>query len=429
MKMNELFRWNELADQPHNVAPRKQRFRAHWKHARSYLELLRFNLPLLLPGLSLYRQIRRRMYRELFPLNQVTGVAVTPREAKKEEIFFYLKQLGVKNVLVRIPSWEKEKLSQYEEFVGQLHQRGYSILIALLQNRYDVLEPKGWQNFLKSVFEKFCSYTSYFEIGHAWNRTKWGLWTYREYLDLARPALDLAKRYKVELVGPAVIDFEFHLYPVVLKEIDFDIISSLLYVDRTGAPENAQWGWTLEKKLALLRAAIDLTPCLGRPCWITEFNWPLQGMEPYSPAPGRPCVSLEDQANFLVRYFVLAMASGLVQRIYWWQLAARGYGLVDPLVNPWEIRPSFVAFKTMQSFLEGTVFERREFHRRAWIFYFARGKQRLAVVWTKKGSLDWEFNWPIRQVFDRDGQALTYKGGAIKIEERPKYVIFEADSL
>ncbi len=152
-------------------------------------------------------------------------------------------------------------------------------------------------------------------------------------------------------------------------------------------------------------------------------------MGPYSPAPGRPCVNLEDQANFLVRYFILGLASGLVQRIYWWQLAAKGYGLVDPLVSPWEIRPSFIAFKTMQAFLEGSSFQGREFHPRAWIFYFIRKKQKLAVVWTKEGRIEYEFNLPVSQVFDRDGQALAFKGKAIKIEARPKYVFFEADSL
>lgn len=427
--MTDHFRWNDLADQPHNVASRKRRFRAHWKHARDYIDLFRLNLPLLIPGLYRYRKIHRQMYHQSLVLNQGPGVAVTPVESKEKEIFFLLEQLGVKNILVRVPSWEREKLSQYEDFVKQVNRKGYSVLIALLQNRYDVLEPRGWHQFLDSVFRRLSPYAHYFEIGHAWNRTKWGLWTYQEYLDLARPALDLAKKYEVKIVGPAVIDFEFHLYPVVLKEINFDIISSLLYVDRTGAPENAQWGWTLGKKLALLRAAIDLTPCRGRPCWITEFNWPLQGMGPYSPAPGRPCVNLEDQANFLVRYFILGLASGLVQRIYWWQLAAKGYGLVDPLVSPWEIRPSFIAFKTMQAFLEGSSFQGREFHPRAWIFYFIRKKQKLAVVWTKEGRIEYEFNLPVSQVFDRDGQALAFKGKAIKIEARPKYVFFEADSL
>jgi hypothetical protein len=369
------------------------------------------------------------MYRQPASLNRAVGVAVTPLESKDTEIFHHLEELGTRNVLVRFASWEREKINHYENFIDQLNRRGYSVLVALLQNRYDVLEPGRWQQFLRLAFERLSPYATYFELGHAWNRTKWGLWTFQEYLELARPAIALAGEYGVKLVGPAVIDFEFHLYPVVLKEIKFDVISSLLYVDRTGAPENAQWGWTLERKLALLRAIIDLTPCQKRPCWITEFNWPLKGMEPYSPAPGRPCVSLEEQANFLVRYFVLGLASGLVERIYWWQLVARGYGLIDPLAYPWEIRPSFRALQTLQRFLDGSTFLGREFHFRAWIFHFERGKQRLAVVWTKKGSLDYRFNRPVSQIFDRDGQALALKEEIIKIEARPKYVFFETDSL
>ncbi|MCX7974705.1 MAG: hypothetical protein N3B16_09440 [Candidatus Aminicenantes bacterium] len=426
--MKEIFHWNELADQPHNVASKKERFRAHWKHAGSYFDLLRLNLPLLLPGLRLYQKIKRQLYSQPVILEKATGVAVTPVEDKEKEIQVLLSELGVKNVLVRLPSWEKEKIDSYERFISRLVKSGYGVVVALLQNRYDVLEPQRWRDFLALAFEKLSPWVNHFEVGHAWNRTKWGLWTYREYLDLARPAFELAKKYCFKLIGPAVIDFEFHLYPAVLKELNFDIISSLLYVDRTGAPENAQWGWTFEKKIALLRAIIDLT-CRSKPCWITEFNWPLKGMEPYSPAPGEPCVSEEEQANFLVRYFILGLTSGAIERIYWWQLAARGYGLVDPLASPWKKRLSYKAFKTLQTFLEGSTFMRREFHPRAWIFYFVRQKEIFAIVWTKKDSFQYEFSWPIRKIIDRDGQTLPFNSSTIIIEERPKYVIFEIDSF
>lgn len=427
--MKDLFRWNELADQPHNVASKKERFRAHWKHAASYLDLVRFNLPLLWPTIRLYHKIKKNLYNQPLKIDKATGIAVTPIDSKEEEILNLLCELGVKNILVRLPSWEKEKINIYERFISRLFQNGYSVMVALLQNRYDVLEPEKWQDFLAQAFERLAPWVNFFEIGHAWNRTKWGLWTYREYLDLARPAFTLARKNNLKLIGPAVIDFEFHLYPIVLQELNFDIISSLLYVDRTGAPENAQWGWTFEKKIALLRAIIELTPCRQRPCWITEFNWPLKGMEPYSPAPGKPCVSEEEQANFLVRYFILGLTSGAIERIYWWQLAARGYGLVDPLVFPWKKRPSFRAFQTMQAFLEGSTFWRREFDSRAWIFYFVRHQELWAIVWTKKGSLRYEFQRPIREVLDRDGQTLPFEGRSILIEEKPKYVLLENGSL
>ena len=38
----------------------------------------------------------------------------------------------------------------------------------------------------------------------------------------------------------------------------------------------------------------------------------------------------ETQADYLVRYYLLTLGTGLVERVFWWQVVARGYGLVDP---------------------------------------------------------------------------------------------------
>lgn len=426
--MQELFRWNELADQPHNVASRRQRFLAHWRHAGSYFSLAATNLSLAWSVWRHYNGLKKSLYSEARLINGALGVAVSP-DARKEETLAALKELGVRNVLVRVPSWEKERLSYYEAFVRNLREEGWEVLVALLQNRYDLLSPTTWRQFLEASFSRLGSWTAYFEVGHAWNRTKWGVWSYQEYLSLARPALDLATLYGIKLVGPAVIDFEFHLYPVTLKAIPFDVVSSLLYVDRTGAPEKAQWGWTLEKKVRLLRAVIESTRCRQKPCWITEFNWPLRGMEPYSPAPGRPCVSEEEQANYLVRYFLISLTSGAVERVYWWQLAARGYGLADPFSSPWHRRPAFYALKTLVSFVEGSTFLRRELVDNAWITYFSRGGKKFAVVWTKQGDVEHAFPWRIKEVFDRDGSPIGFNPERIIIQPRPKYVFFEEPSF
>ena len=75
---------------------------------------------------------------------------------------------------------------------------------------------------------------------------------------------------------------------------------------------------------------------------------------------GKPMVSEEAQADYLVRYYVLGLASGLVDRIYWWQMAAPGYGLVDTREAPARKRPSFRAFRTMTGMLAGAEFVRRE---------------------------------------------------------------------
>ena len=106
-----------------------------------------------------------------------------------------------------------------------------------------------------------------------------------------------------------------HLYPAILPRIPFNVFSSLLYVDRMGAPENRQFGWDLQRKASLLKAVVDTCGMGKKPLRITEMNWPLKGTGKYSPVSGKPNVSEEDQADYLVRYYVLSLASGFIRRI------------------------------------------------------------------------------------------------------------------
>jgi hypothetical protein len=229
----------------------------------------------------------------------------------------------------------------------------------------------------------------------------------------------------VKLVGPAVIDFEFHLYPPTLNRIPFDKVSSLLYVDKQGAPENTQFGWSTARKIALLKAVVDKCSTKSRDCWITEFNWPLEGTGKYSPASGRPNVSEEEQANYLVRYFVICLASGLIQRIYWWQLVAPGYGLVDSRESVWRKRPSFMAFKTMVKFLEGSTFIQTLSDVEGEIYLFQSRQGRFAVCWSKEKSAEYAFPWRVSRVLDRDGEELPAHPEQVKIDGRPRYVFFD----
>ena len=291
----------------------------------------------------------------------------------------------------------------------------------------DVLDPGSWRGFLEEAFGRFAPLVSAFEVGHAWNRTKWGVWDHREYLRLAEPAFELAPRFGAKLAGPAVIDFEFHLYPVTLPRLPFDAVTSLLYVDRMGAPENGQCGWTAAKKLALLKAAVDTTARrdAGRGLWITEVNWPLAGTGAFSPASGKPNVSEDEQADFLVRYYVPFLASGLVERIYWWQLVAPGYGLVDDRESPWRRRPAFRAFAELRARLEGSVFEGHGAGGGATeasgveVFRF-RGKDgRFAVCWAPGGTrTELVLPAPAAAVLDREGREIPRPSGARSNDHR-----------
>jgi hypothetical protein len=418
------FEWNEFADQPHNVAPRRERFRYHLKHAGGYIDLLACNLSVALSVLRRYRQYMRTFHQKPVELGKPFAVSCAPAGEKNEEIVESLRAAGIQQTLVRLPSWEREKLSLYEAFIRLLRSAEIDVVAALLQRREDVLSPASWEGFLEDVFSGFSRLCSFFEIGHAWNRTKWGVWNHKEYIRLAQPAVPLAGKHGVGLVGPAVIDFEFHLYPSVLKAVAFDKVSSLLYVDRTGAPENAQFGWTTAKKVALWKAVVDCSLDEARDCWITEVNWPLQGTGIFSPAPGKPSVTEEEQANYLVRYFVICLASGLVERIYWWQLVAPGYGLIDSREKPWRKRPSYFALANMVRRLEGSQFMGRVQEAGAEIFLFRKGGDEFAVCWTRKGAVDYRFFQTPKHVIGRDGEEKKIAGEKIRIEERPQYVFF-----
>ncbi len=429
--MSFSFEWNPSADQPHNVAPKSARRRHHLRHAGSYLEIAARNLGRALPILRRYGRTWRTMYTMPVAFHAPFACAVSEAGPRNEETIALLRESGAGATLVRVPSWERDGLGRHERFVRGLHEAGLEVTVALLQRREDVLDPPAWRSFLEEVYARFAGLVSAVEVGHAWNRTKWGVWDHREYLRLAEPAFELAPRHGLRLIGPAVIDFEFHLYPVTLPKLRFETVTSLLYVDRTGAPENTQFGWSTPRKLALLRAVVDACrPGPRAPLWITEVNWPLAGTGPWSPAAGRPNVSEEEQADFLVRYYVLVLASGLAEKVFWWQLVAPGYGLVDSRETVWRKRPSFAAFRTLVGRLDGATFvQTRGDARRDQVrcFIFRRGDESFAVAWAARGPAELEFDRPVRRVIGRDGGEEPARHGArrITLDGSPRYVVFD----
>jgi hypothetical protein len=121
---------------------------------------------------------------------------------------------------------------------------------------------------------------------------------------------------------------------------DFDILNALLYVDRVGYPENTQMGADTIDKIRLMRAVSN-----DKPFYITEFNWPLSGTGDYKPTSDQEAVSEYLHASYSVRYALLALGSNQTSKIYYWQLFASGYGLIDHLtLKP---KPAFMAYQTV----------------------------------------------------------------------------------
>ena len=138
-----------------------------------------------------------------------------------------------------------------------------------------------------------------------------------------------------------------------MRDVHFDKVSSLLYVDRRGAPENTQLGiFDTVNKINLLHSICRLSPKSSERILLTEVNWPLSGTAPWAPTSETECVSEDDYARFLLRYHLLALASGKVETVYWHQLIAPGYGLIDNREGI-RYRTAFNVYRAMLKHLGG----------------------------------------------------------------------------
>jgi tRNA A-37 threonylcarbamoyl transferase component Bud32 len=376
--------WDHLSDQPHQHASRFDKLRVRLADARGHLEEAAVIAAALPRIRSRYRELKLRREPATF---HGFGVALRPWPEDPGALLGLVDDLGAKHVLLRLHPWEEDHDAE-EELARELHGRGLELTFALPQNRELVKDPARWRRAMEEIGPRFTPYGKRFQVGQAINRSKWGVWNLNEYVRLVQEASEVLRG--VEILGPAVIDFEHHVTAAVLNlkrpGLHFDAVSALLYVDRRGAPENPQAGFDTEGKVLLLKAIADTARNSTGRLWITEVNWPLRE-GPHSPAGQAVSVGEQEQADFLVRYYLLALGTGAVERVFWWQMIAKGYGLVDPVGL--RRRPAFEAFRELIRELEGSRLESVlpvPPPARLWLLRRPDGAQ-VAVGWSTAGPV------------------------------------------
>jgi hypothetical protein len=421
--------WDYLSDQPHLHAGRFEKLAARLRDAGAHAAQTRALLGALPAVRRRYRSLKADLYRQPVPFAGA-GIALRPASdpSQDEELLAAFDDLGARHALVRLHPWQDDH-DREEALVKALAERGVEISYALPQNRDLVKDAVAgghrWRDALEELGERFAPHGKAFQVGQAVNRSKWGVWNSKEYALLAQQAEEVLRRHDgVELLGPAVIDFELHATAALVNLAKlgarFDALASLLYVDRRGAPENRQLGFDTVDKVLLLQAIADTARHCGARSWITEVNWPLRE-GPHSPAGKGVSVDEETQADYLARFYLLALSTGRVERVFWWRLAAKGYGLVDPGVDgstaPYRRRPAFAAFAHLLERLGGP--DPAVCHgplltaEPARLFRFTRSGEDGEVLagWSTDGSVEVELPSRAERVWDRDGRELDRPDG------------------
>jgi hypothetical protein len=342
--VNPPFEWDHYSDQPKVILDKAYKRRMRAKHWPDYLKMAATSglvLPTAMAHMAITKPVEPK--REL---RDLVGMGVNLD--KGPEQFDLIDELGVKHVLIRMPLWDMQNLKAYKAFAYEFHKRGKTVLINVLQDREHIEDHALLASDMHKVFDAFGSISHEYQIGNAINRVKWGFFAVEEYLKFFQTVQSLRDQHypELELPGPAVIDFEYHFTARALfnaYDVQFDRLSALLYVDRMGAPENKQYGlFDTDRKIGLLSSLATLSPKVKqKSLYITEVNWPLAGTPPYAPTSEKECVTADAYSNYMQHYLEVTQSTGYIARVYWHQLVAPGYGLVDNRAGGLKRLPAF----------------------------------------------------------------------------------------
>lgn len=304
-----------------------------------------------LPAIT-YQYLRLSKQAADIPSDKFVGLSIAPDAEYQSAMVEMVEELGVQQLLMRIPSWDTANLDEYLRFLELFPQQEF--IINILQSRDSVNNIAAWQRQVADIIQATQHRTNTYWIGNAVNRTKWGCLHSGQALDLQESVEEIRSEFDdLKLLGSSIIDFEPLLSWRSLwnfRKFHLQGNAALLYVNRRHSPYGTQYGiFDLENKLRLAKAMTRLSNRCDDSLWITETNWPLLNTKPYTPNSGNPTRTVDEQtqAKYLKWYYQIAWQTGWVDRVYWWQLINPGYGLVDHRGGSLRKMPSFYAMKEL----------------------------------------------------------------------------------
>lgn len=347
---NKHFSWDKYSDQPYVIKDKAYKKAMRKKELKDYLKMF-FTSFFVIPFATLIMKFFKA--KDFVSNKDFIGLGVNLDKGDIQQSL--VEELGVKNLIIRVFLNDIKNIDSYVNFAKSFNTKEKkSILINIVQDRENIENLALFKKNLELIFEKFKDLSDEFQIATTINRLKWGFYSAKEYLDFYNVAFNLRndKYPHIKLLGPSVIDFEYYFNARAMfnfYNIKYDITSALLYVDRRGSPKNTQYGiFDLKNKIDLLYSLVKLSSkTKSNDIYITETNWPISNTAPYAPTSEKECVCLEDYTKYMLDYFKIAKDSGKIRKVYWHQLIAKGYGLVDNTNGNIVKYPQFYAFKEM----------------------------------------------------------------------------------
>jgi tRNA A-37 threonylcarbamoyl transferase component Bud32 len=440
---DDMWIWDEKSAQSISTLLSKDK-----RRYRSKLDTIRIAGTVLSGGVSvkrLYGELLDECWKEPVNLDGCFGVAIEPTESSRDQELSVLAGLGKVPTIVRAYYHKGEKQWDFAcELIRDLDKAGHKVSLALVQDRAAVKNPEGWSSFVSHVLGKVSDCVDWVELGHAANRVKWGVWRLREYERFMKETWKAVSEYpEIKVMGPAAIDFE---YPFVMSALSnvpagcrYNALSHLLYVDRRGAPENMQGSFSALEKFALARSMARWSNACEDKLIVSEVNWPLLETGVYSPVGcpyespgirhGDPSVGEDDYADYMLRYMLIAVCSGMVERVYWWRMTAHGYGLVDDKdVSGWRKRPAYHMFKHLVDVLEGGRYLERVAGLSKGLcalVFETRAKDRVCIVYSSCGEMQVELPFEVKRATDALGNVIEATGQKMTVAGRPLYLDIE----
>ena len=410
---NSSYAWDYHSNQPHTLKNKNLKTKIVLISFFSNLKVFLTSLIALFIILIFFKKNKEELGKEIDSLGLCVNLD-EPIESQKlisnSDLIEMIDELSVDNILVRIPLADFNNIEKYLNFIKDL--KGKDILVSILQDREHVVDKALTLKRLDFIFTRLNGIVHTFQIGNSINRKKWAFLSVDEFFSFFQIAYNLKKNKfpEIKLLGGNIIDFDipffarsiFHFWP-----IRYDGIATQLYVDRRGSPENRQYGFDTLSKIQAYASLAASSFKTSNEIYITEFNWPLLDMGKWAPAE-TSLIKESSQSNYLVRYFLLMLASGRIKKCYWHQLVAPGYGLINNLGDQIVKRDAYYCFKNLIQITAGGKTKKFIKEKDLFCLVFEKDNEIIEAIWSIGKTVSFK-STSSQQIFDMRGNLIDTK--------------------